>query len=146
MARHTGLGACTAMAAVCAMASAAWAQDLKFSAQVDKTAATVGEPVTLTLTLTGDTADATLRPLNLPEGLVVAAQSQQSNFTIHAGSMERAISLVYVLVPQKDGTFTLGPFTVEHQKKEFQTTPVELTVKKSAPTPKLQPQGERFTL
>lgn len=146
MAPHAGRGVCVAVAVVCSMAAAAWAQDLKFSAQVDKTAADVGEPVTLTLTLAGDTADATLRPLNLPEGLVIAAQSQQSNFTIHAGAMERAVSLVYVLVPQKAGTFTLGPFIVEHRKKEFQTAPVEVTVKKSALPPTLKPQGERFTL
>ena len=132
--------------AVLGIAASARAEELKFSAQLNKTTMNVGEPVTLTLTLTGDIAGTKLRKLELPEGFTVAAQSQQTNFSMNAGVTERSLSLIYIVVPQKAGTFKLGPFTVVHHKKEFQTEPIEVTVNISALPPKFQPQGERFTL
>ena len=128
-------------------AAAAGAEDLSLSVKVDKTTVNLGDPVTLTLTLGGDIAGVDLSRVEFPEEFVVGARSQSTNFSIRAGSMERSISLVYVLIPQKAGTFHLGPFTIEHQKKELKTEPIEITVKKPAvPPPSLQPQGERFTL
>ena len=135
-----------AWAAVFLVAVFAWADELKFSAQMNKTDVDVGDPITLTLTLSGDIAGSKLRPLNLPEGFIVAAQSQETNFALSNGAMKRSLSLVYVLVPQKSGTFKLGPFTILHSKQELQTEQIEVTVKKPALPPHFEPQGERFTL
>ena len=130
------------------LAPALAARDLTFSAKVDKTTVDAGEPVTLTLILAGDLEGAKLSELQLPEGFVVAAQSQSTNFSIRAGATERSTNLVYVLVPQQPGTFQLGPFTITQQKKEFQTQAIELTVKKPVlpPPAKHRPQGERYLL
>ena len=127
-------------------ATPAAAQDLVFSANVDKTTVAAGEPITLTLTLSGDLEGLKLPAPTFPQEFAVGGQSQSTNFSMRAGAVERSMSLAYVLIPQREGTFKLGPFTVEHRKKEFQTAPIEITVKKSALPPKLQPQGERFTL
>ena len=120
--------------------------DLAFSAKVDKTDVGVGSPVTLILTLTGDIGGVEFPKIELPEGHVIAAQSQSTNFAIRAGAMERSASLTYVIVPQQAGTFKIGPFTIRHQKKEFQTETIDITVKKPALPPNFKPQGERFTL
>ena len=125
----------------------AWAQDLTFSANVDKTSVDLGEPINLTLTLSGDLTGVEVPALTFPEGCAVAARSQSTNFSIRSGVMERSMNLLYVLVPQREGTFKLGPFAVTQEKKQFQTAPIEVTVKKAAlpPTLKSAP-GERFTL
>ncbi|MBI4342439.1 MAG: BatD family protein [Candidatus Omnitrophica bacterium] len=129
------------------VAALAFAQELTLSAKVDKTTVDAGEPVTLTLILTGALEGANLSELKLPEGFVVAAQSQSTNFSIRAGATERSMHLTYVLVPQQAGTFELGPFTVTQQKKAFQTQAIEITVKKPAlPPTRSRPQGERFLL
>lgn len=129
------------------LAAPVWAQELAFSAGVDKTTVDAGSPVTLTLTLSGDIAGVELPQIELPEGFSVAAQSQSTNFSLRAGAAQRSVSLAYVLIPRETGTFRLGPFNITHQKKEFQTEPIEITVKKSAlPPAPLQPRGERFTL
>ena len=130
------------------MAASAFAEDLTFSAQVDKTTVNINEPITLTLTLAGDLQGADLSEFKLPDGFVVAAQSQSTNFSIRSGATERSTNLVYVLVPQQAGTFRMGPFTIRQQKKEFQTEAIEITVKKSPlpPPSRLRPQGERYTL
>jgi len=121
-------------------------EELAFSAKVDKTEIDVGSPVTLTLTLTGDISGVEFPEVELPEGLAVAARSQSTNFSIRAGAMERSASLACVVVPQRAGTFQVGPFTIRHRQKAFETETIEITVKKSALPPHFTPHGDRFTL
>ena len=122
------------------------AQELTFSAVVDKTAVKAGEAVTLTLTLSGDVGGVEVPPFEFPEGFSVTARSQGSSFTLHGGTMERSMTLTYVLVPQRDGTFQLGPFQIEHEGTTIPTEPITITVEKQALPPSLSPQGGRITL
>lgn len=131
---------------VLGLTALAWAQDLTFSAKVDKTTVDVGDPIQLTLTLSGDIAGVELPAFEFPEGFSVAARSQSTNFSIRAGAMERSTSLLYVLIPQRAGTFQLGPFSLIHNKKTLQTEPIAVSVEKGALPKLLQPHGERFTL
>ena len=128
------------------LAASVAAQDLVFSAKVDKTTVNIGDPINLTLTLSGDMSGVRMPAPKFPEGFAVLARSQSTNFSIRAGAVERSTGLNFVLVPQQAGTFTLGPFTLEHQKKTIQTEPIEITVNKPVLPPNLQPNGERFTL
>ncbi|MBI3330737.1 MAG: BatD family protein [Candidatus Omnitrophica bacterium] len=128
------------------VAALAFAQDLAFSAKVDKTRVDVGGSIQLTLTLSGDIAGVKLPAVEPPDGFSIAARSQATNFSLRAGAMERSLSLSYVLVAQRAGTFKLGPFTITHDGKTFETEPIEVTVDKPALPPRFQPQGERFTL
>ncbi len=123
-----------------------WAQDLLFVAKVDKTTVPVREPITLTLTLSGDIADVQLPALTFPEGFLVAARSQATSFSIRAGATERSTSASVVLIAQQPGTFQLGPFTVTHQHKTFQTQPLEVTIEPAVVPPPPPPNGERFNL
>jgi hypothetical protein len=120
--------------------------ELVVTAEVDKTTVSTGSPVKLTVSITGDLAGAAIPPLSFPDGFVVTAQTQATNVALHGGTMERSISLVFILVPSKAGAFQLGPFTVEKQGKSLQTAPIEITVKKSPLPPTLKGDGERFTL
>ena len=134
-------------AALLAGLGAAPQPDLSFSAAVDKTTAAVREPVQLTLTLSGDIAGIQLPECVFPEGWVVVAQSQATNFSIRAGAADRSISLSYVLIASRTGTFQLGPFTVKHQDKSYKTEPIQITVNKpSKPPEQLSPEGGRYTL
>ncbi len=132
--------------AMFSVAALAQAEELSFSARVDKTTVNVGDPITLTITLGGDLSGVEMPPFSLPEGLTVAARSQSTNFAFRNGASERSTSLLYILVPQRAGTFKLGPFTITHRHKEVKTDPIELTVNKPALPPHFKPQGERFTL
>lgn len=126
----------------------AWADELTISVEADKTTVELGDPVTLTITLRGDLSDVDLSQLQFPEGVSIAGRSQSTSFSIRAGTMERSMSLVYVLIPQHPGAFQLGPFTIEHRHKELKTEPIDMTVKKRTlpPSQRLRPPSERFTL
>ncbi len=122
------------------------AQELLFVAKVDKTTVPVGEPITLTITLSGDIAEVEVPPLTFPEAFAVAARSQSTSFSVRAGTMERSTSISVILIPQQPGTFQLGPFTVTHQQHTFQTQPLDITVEPAAVSPPPAPKGERFNL
>ena len=139
-------GSAAAVLLTVGLAALAWAQELQLSVTVDKTTVKLHEPVTLTLTATGEVSEADLSQLSFPEAFVVSARSQATNVSIRAGAVERSLAFSYVLIPQRDGTFQLGPFTIEHRQKTVQTEPIEITVEKPAVPPRLAPQGERFTL
>ena len=127
-------------------APGAWAQDLLFSAKVDKTTVNVGDSINLTLSLSGDLSGIEVPAFQFPEGFVTLARSQSTNVAFRAGAMERSMNLTYVLVPQQAGTFQFGPFQVQQGKTVFKTSPISITVKKSALPPNLPPTRERFTL
>lgn len=136
-------------ALIVGLCASAWANDVVVSATVDKTNIDVGTPINLTLTLSGDVSDIQVPNLTLPDGFAVVGRSQSSSFSIRGGAVQRSVELVYVLLPQRAGTFQLGPFpfTSADQKKRLQTEPITITVKKAAVPPALQePQGGRFTL
>ena len=122
------------------------AQGLVFSATLDKTTANLGDPVTLTLTLSGDVAEVELPTPRFPEGIAVVSRSQSTQFSIRRGTVERSIALRYVLVPQQAGTIRLGPFTVVHRRKEVKTEHLEITVKQPNLPPRLRTDKERITL
>lgn len=122
------------------------AQELTVSAKLDKTSAEIGEPVNLTLTLSGDLTDAQLVRPTWPQGIAVAASSQSSNFSIRNGVVDRSTAVLFVLVPQQAGTFQVGPFTIQQHDRTIKTDSIELTVKKPALPPRLSPDTDRFIL
>ena len=121
-------------------------QDLIFSASVDKTTVVLGDPIQLTLTISGDIAGVALPPLQLPDGFAVIGRSQSTNFSLHAGAVEQSMSLVYVLIPQRAGTFDLGPFTVSHHQQRLQTSSIAITVKKAPFNSRPDLPGTRTTI
>lgn len=126
----------------------AFAQDLTVAANVDKTTVAVGEPFTVTITVSGDLEGVEVPPATFPEGFAVAARSQSTNFSMRSGAIERSMGMTFVLAAQQAGAFEIGPFTIRKGKQELHTEPIAVTVTPSALQPKRRPppQGERFTL
>ena len=137
--------AAAVLAAALGLAAQAAAQDVSFSAKVDKTSAPVGSPITLILTVAGDLQDVNLQPITVPDAFAIIARSQSTNFALQAGAIQRSTSLSYVLLPRRVGTFKLGPFSIKRAEKMYDTEPVEITVTE-AQRRKPEPSGERFLL
>ncbi len=134
-------------AALClTLAVPARAQDLSVSASVDRTQVEIREPIELTLTFKGDLERVKLPTFTFPEGLVVAARSQATNFSMRAGAVEREMSLTFVLVPTHPGAYDLGPFSIEHHGTTFSTETIQITVEKPAVPPDLPSSGTRYFL
>ena len=124
-----------------------WADAVSLTATLDRPQVDLGQPVTLTLSLSGDlTALKGLPKTPLPDSFQVVAQSQSSNFSVRAGVVERSVNFYYVLLAREAGTFKLGPFEVERkQGKPLTADPVSVVVRKPIVPPGSQP-AERFIL
>lgn len=129
-------------------ASLLWAVELSFSASVDKTTIEVGQPIQLTITLSGEAIDGEVATPVLPDGFAVVGQSRSTNFSIQAGAIKRSVGLIYVVVPQRPGSFQLGPFEWHRKKEVMKTAPIQITVTGSEkPKQKLPPgPGARYTI
>ena len=140
------IAALLAAALICGGASAP-APELTMSAKVDKTIVDIGTSITLTLTLTGDLSGTQPPATKFPDAFQVAAQTEATNISMHDGMVERSTSLVFVLMPTRDGTFQLGPFALIKGDRTIETAPIEITVKKPPLPPALKPDPNgRFTI
>lgn len=147
--------ATTLTAAVCCSAAGAWAAedepaaDLSITASVDKTELAVGDQVTLTITLRGPVTQAKMEAFELPDDVTVLAEHSAQNMTIQLGRVSYAVTRTYVLQPEKAGQYTLGPFQVEHQGRNYETQPILLDVKPASTSPEKPgqpPAGKRLII
>ncbi len=121
-------------------AGVAEAATLALTASVDRTTVAINQPLTLTITLSGE-----LPPLDqpvafaMPKPFVVAARSQSTNVSFGAGAVTQSASLIYVLVSPQAGTFALGPFHLNVQGTPIQTQSFSIVVQK----PVLPPGASR---
>ncbi len=111
------------------------------SAAVDKTTVGLKTPLTLTITVQGDLANLQPPAWTFPEPFVVAGQSQSTEFSMRGRVIERSWQATYVLVPQEAGTFSLGPFQLEHEGVTASTEAITIVVEKPAVPPDLAPAG-----
>ena len=119
--------------------------DITISAATDKTAADVGDPITLTLTLAGNLHSVEPPQLSFPPALHVASQMQSTNIAIKSGVMEKSLSYAFVLIATEPGTYQLGPFRVTKDTQTYATDPITITIKKSAVPKNLEPT-ERLSI
>lgn len=141
------------LATSCCLAATALAiaaDELTIEASLNTTRTIVGEPVELTLRVAGDQLrDVQVQPLQLPAGWSTIAERQSQRVTWRQGQRVRRMDLTVVLLPQAEGTFQLGPFTVESQGKSWRTEALIVVVDpapQTAPPTLEHPPGGRITL
>ena len=132
-------------AALLTIAGVAQAGELSLTAKVDKQTVNLGEAFTLVLSLSGDIEEASLPPVALPEGLAVAASTEENSLVFSAGKPTRTVNFSFVIVAQRPGGYRLGPFAVRVKGQDHPTEPIDVTVVKPAVPPHL-PNTGRFTL
>ena len=130
---------------VCAGAAPQAKPDITISATTDKTAADVGDPITLTLTLAGNLHSVEPPQLSFPPALHVASQMQSTNIAIKLGEVEKSLSYAFVLIATEPGTYQLGPFRVTKDTQTYATDPITITIKQSAVPKNLEP-AERLSI
>jgi len=110
------------------------AQNVSFTASVDKNTVAVDEQFTLELTLNGGGMGGGSIP-KLPDVnkfMVLSGPNQSSSVQIINGSVSSSVTYSYVLQPREAGKFTLGAATIERGGKQYSSQPIEITVVKGA--------------
>lgn len=123
------------------LTSGAAAQDLSFSASVDKNAVAAREQFTLTFTLNGSSGGQGFRPPSLADFMVNSGPNESTNMNIINGSVSSSIAYNYILQARSEGKFTIGPATIQAGGRQLSSQPITITVSKGAPQAKRQGGG-----
>ncbi len=117
-------------------------------AQLDVSAEKIGvnEQLVLTITVSGDTSisqDSAPELGSLQGFRIVSGPSTSSQFQWINGRTSSSLSFQYVLLPDKPGRYTLGPFAVPAGGARLQTNAVQVEVTADSGTPAAPRPGRR---
>lgn len=110
--------------------AAAWAQEITFTAQVDRNTIAVGEYVKYTLSL-GNSRDRFEAP-SFGGMMVVQGPFDNSSFTIINGRMSGTTSRTWVLTATAPGKYTIGSAKVRVGGGVIETEPISIEVAKGS--------------
>ena len=118
-----------------ALCVGARAADVSVRASLSRGITVIGDPVQYQIKITGARRVVPPREAEV-DGLVIryAGPSENAVMRFQNGSFtsERTTTLVYEIVPERNGTFTIPAVAVEADGKTFRTEPVGLTVQPSS--------------
>jgi BatD DUF11 like domain len=115
------------LAVLMALALPAAAEDVQVQATVNAEKIGVEDVLELTVSITGGDASAEPELPDLP-AFRTAGRSTSSQIQIVNGHMSSTHSYIYQLLPQKEGTFTIGPVSVNVGGKTYRTQPIQVEV------------------
>jgi len=110
--------------------SAVPAFGLSISSSVDKDEVALGDPITLSVMISGEggsTPDPVLPDLSDFE---VYSSGKNTNITFENGHFTSTLEISYVLVPKKIGSLTIGAVSVKQKNRTVKSDPIQIEVKK----------------
>jgi hypothetical protein len=121
-----------------ALAAVARAGDISVRATLNRTISVIGDPVQYQVKITG------ARRVGQPPEIAVdgldiqfAGKQVSSNLRLDGGTVvsESSLTMLYQIVPGKNGAFTIPALAIEADGKTFRTEPIGLTVQPSSTNP-----------
>jgi hypothetical protein len=106
-----------------------WAADVSITATVDKTTAALEDYILLSITVEGTREEPALSGV---EDFQVSSRGTSSKMSFVNGQMSSSYEYNYVLRPDRAGSFTIGPFSVEHKKTVYASNTVTLSIARGA--------------
>lgn len=119
-----------------------YAQDVSFTAGVDKNPVAADEQFTLEFTVsTSGASPKNFRTPDLSKFLVLSGPNQSTSMQIINGAVTSSQSFVYILQAREAGKISIGQATVEIGGNQYRSNPIELTVTKSTGKKQQQTQS-----
>ncbi len=123
------------------LSQSAFGAELEVQAEADKAQVAQGEPLNFRVTLIGALKEQPEVEVSPFDGFAVAGTRQLQQISVQKGKTVQTLSLFYVLVGQKTGTYTLGPVKVRYQGQVYESKPVTVKVVPGSPGKKQQQEG-----
>jgi len=119
------------------------AQDVSFTASVDKNPVAQNDRFTLEFTVTTSGANArNFKTPDLSKFLVLSGPNQSTSMQIINGAISSSQTFSYILQPREQGKFIIGSATIEVGGNQYKSNPIELTVTKPSQQ-RSQPQAQQ---
>lgn len=121
-----------------------YASDIRFEATVSTSRVSLGQGLQLNLTFHGS------QSVPAPDlGDIKGFQSQYTGPSTRVsfvnGKISSSVTHTYTLVPEKTGTFKIGPLSVKYKGKSYTSNPVSVEVLPRSQTQRGSPQRESIT-
>jgi len=117
------------------------AQEVKFTATVSKSTVGTGEQFQVDFTVNANASD--FNPPAFSAFQVLSGPNQSTSMESINGSTTVTSSLSYILMPVKEGEFTIGPATCMVNGKRYTTSAVKIKVIKGKPVPQGAAAGQQ---
>jgi|GEM_PF-4595363 hypothetical protein len=116
-------------------ASISFAEEVSFTASVDKTSVALDETVTCSLTITG--GDGSVNP-QMPRftNLVSISRMQSTRISFYNGQESASTGIILTLKPLAVGTATIGSANLDYKGKSYTTNQITINVTKATGTKK----------
>ncbi len=120
----------------------AWAQDTQVTASVGSDTVGVQDQFQLTITVSGrDSGDAENPRFSRLQGFkIVSGPNISTQFQWINGRSSSSKSFIYILIPEKEGQFTIDPVEVRVGEKVYRTQQLQVRVTSAPRNPPVQPQ------
>jgi hypothetical protein len=105
-----------------------YASGASVTVTVDKNEVTLEDFIVLTISVEGASGEPSLPDMPAFE---VASRGSSSRIQIVNGQMASSVDYKYILHPKKEGAFSIGPATVNHNGKAIHSSTVTITVQKA---------------
>ena len=122
--RWVFLVACLAPVAVASAARGA----VTINVQVSKSSVTIGESITMEVSVEGASGGVGEPDLNLPGGFEVLASARGQNFSWINGRSSSTLTFQYEIAPSQAGKFKLGPVRVKVGGQSYESEAVDVEV------------------
>ena len=113
-------------------ASSAAAATIQFEAAVDRTRASQGEPIRLTLRITSNEQVSEVTPAFALKNFHVEGPATSTRMEMRNTDVTFTRELTYVLYAKQAGTFTIGPFQLEMDGERYETKPITVEIVQGA--------------
>ncbi len=126
------------------VAACAFGQDAQVTASVSSDTIGVQDQLQLSITVSGkDSGDAVIPRLSRLQGFkIVSGPSVSTQFQWINGRTNNLKSFSYILIPEKEGQFTIDPVEVRAGDKTYKTQPIQVRVTSESRDPQSQPQRQ----
>lgn len=114
------------------------AQD--FTASLSQSTVALGEQFQLSFTL--NSSGSRFQPPSLPDFHVLSGPNQSTSMQFINGNVSQSLTFSYILQAKGEGTFKIGPATIEAGGKKVQSNPLTVKVVKGNPQSQRGAQGD----
>ncbi|MFH1782857.1 MAG: BatD family protein [Candidatus Omnitrophota bacterium] len=119
---------------------ACYAQDISIEASVNKNEIALDEEIILTIVINGSITNIPEPELSNMASFGYYSGGRSQNISIINGKISSSVSFNYVLVPNDEGSFQIGPFTIDYKGNSYSTNSIEVRVKpRNAKAPVISP-------
>ncbi len=124
------------------ISTSAWGQDIQVTASVGSDTVGVQDQFQFTITVSGkDSGDAENPRFSRLQGFkIVSGPNISTQFQWINGRSSSSKSFIYILIPEKEGQFTIDPVEVQVGGKVYRTRQLQVRVTSAPRNPPTQPQ------